>query len=82
MFYYEQKIQSCLLIWKEVQTCHTLYFTLNRGHREGGLTARSKILKMQFLREMEKSFQEVTPIVKPHFFFLFLISQQIRSLAG
>ena len=37
---------------------------------------------MPFFRDIKKSFQEVTPIgPEPHqFFFLFKISQQIRSL--
>ena len=40
-----------------------------------------KILKCHFLRDIEKSFQEVTPIgPELHQIFLFRISQQIRSL--
>ena len=39
-----------------------------------------KISKRHFLRDIEKSFQEVTPMgPEPHHFFLFEISQQIRS---
>ena len=33
---------------------------INRGHHEGGPTARSKNFKTSFLRDIEKSFQEVT----------------------
>ena len=52
-----------------------------RGHREGGPTARSKNFKTPFLRDIEKSFQEVTPMgPEPHHFFLFEISQQIWLL--
>ena len=38
--------------------------------------------KRHFFRDIEKSFQEVTPIgpEPQQFFFLFRISQQIRSL--
>ena len=32
------------------------------GHREGRPTACSKNFKMPFLRDIEKSFQEVTPM--------------------
>ena len=41
-----------------------------------------KISKRHFLRDIEKSFQEVTPMgLEPHhFFFLFEISQQIWLL--
>ena len=40
-----------------------------------------KISKHHFLRDIEKSFQEVTPIgLEPHHFFLLKISQQIRLL--
>ena len=40
-----------------------------------------KILKRHFLRDIEKSFQEVTPMgPEPHHFFLFEISQQIWLL--
>ena len=40
-----------------------------------------KILKRHFLRDIEKSFQEITPMgPEPHQFFSFLISQQIWLL--
>ena len=40
-----------------------------------------KISKRHFLRDIEKSFQEVTPMgPEPHHFFLFEISQQIWLL--
>ena len=40
-----------------------------------------KISKRHFLRDIGKSFQEVTPIgQETHRFFLFEISQQIQSL--
>ena len=44
--------------------------------------AFQKISKCHFLGDIEKSFQEVTPIgPEPHhFFFLFKLSQQIQSL--
>ena len=44
--------------------------------------AFQKNQKRHFFRDIEKSFQEVTPIgPEPHkFFFLFEISQQIQSL--
>ena len=52
-----------------------------RGHLEGGRTACSKNFKCHFLRDIEKSFQDVSPIgPEPHHFFLFKISQQIQSL--
>ena len=45
------------------------------------LSLFQKISKRHFLRDIEKSFQEVTPIgPEPHHFFLFKISQQIWSL--
>ena len=48
---------------------------------EGGPTARSKIFKTPFLKDIEKSFQEVTSMgPEPHQFFLFKISQQIWLL--
>ena len=40
-----------------------------------------KISKHHFLRDIEKSFQEVTPMgPEPHHFFLFEIIQQIKFL--
>ena len=43
--------------------------------------AFQKDQKRHFFRDIEKSFQEVTPIgPEPHQFFLFEISQQIQSL--
>ena len=43
-----------------------------RGHREGGPTGFSKKSKTPFFRDIEKSFQEVTPIgPEPHQFFSF-----------
>ena len=40
-----------------------------------------KISKRNFLEDIEKSFQEVTPMgPEPHHFFLFEISQQIWLL--
>ena len=43
-----------------------------RGHREGGPTGFSKKIKTLFFREIEKSFQEVSPIgLEPHQFFSF-----------
>ena len=40
-----------------------------------------KISKCHFLRDIEKSFQEVTPMsLEPHLFFLFKTSQQIWLL--
>ena len=43
--------------------------------------AFQKNQKRHFFRDIEKSFQEVSPIgPEPHQFFLFEISQQIRSL--
>ena len=43
--------------------------------------AFQKNQKHHFFRDIEKSFQEVTPIgPEPHQFFLFKMSQQIRSL--
>ena len=43
--------------------------------------AFQKNQKRHFFRYIEKSFQELTPIgPEPHRFFLFEISQQIRSL--
>ena len=47
-----------------------------RGHREGGPTARSKKnSKCHFLRDIEESFQKVTPIgPELHHFFFFLES--------
>ena len=43
--------------------------------------AFQKISKRHFLRDIEKSFQEITPIgPKPHHLFPFQISQQIQSL--
>ena len=51
------------------------------GHRKGGLTAFSKNFKMPFLRDIEKSFLEVSPIgPEPHHFFHFKIFQQIQWL--
>ena len=48
------------------------------GHPEGGPTAYSKNFKIPFLRDNEKSFQEVTPMgPETHLFFLIEISQQI-----
>ena len=56
-------------------------YVINRGYHEGGPTACSKNLKTPFLRDIEKSFQEVTEMgPKPHHFFLFEISQQIWLL--
>ena len=52
-----------------------------RGHCEGGLTVCSKNFKTPFLRDIEKSFQEVTLMgLEPHHFFHFEISQQIWLL--
>ena len=43
-----------------------------RGHREGGPTGFSKKSKTLFFRDIEKPFQEVTPIgPEPHQFFSF-----------
>ena len=43
--------------------------------------AFQKNQKGHFFRDIEKSFQEVTPIaLEPHHFFLLKISQQIWSL--
>ena len=45
---------------------------IEHGHREGGPTACSKNFKTPFLRDIEKSFQEVTPMgPEPHHFFSF-----------
>ena len=45
------------------------------------LLAFQKISKCHFLRDIEKSFQEVTPMgPEPRHFFLFEISQQIWLL--
>ena len=45
---------------------------LARGHREGGPTDFSKISKTTFFRDIEKYFQEVTPIgPEPRQFFSF-----------
>ena len=50
---------------------------VRRGHREGGLNARSK----NFKTGIKKSSQEITPKgSEPHHYFLFRISQQIQSL--
>ena len=50
----------------------------NRGRCEDGRLGSAKKLKMPFLRDISKSFQEVTPMgPEPHHFFLFEISQQI-----
>ena len=47
--------------------------TLTRGHRKGGPTARSKNFKTPFLRDIQKSFQEITPMgPEPYQFFFFL----------
>ena len=54
---------------------------VSRGHREDGPTGFRNISKRNFLRDIEKSSQEVTPKgPEPHLFFLFKISQQIRLL--
>ena len=46
--------------------------TTSHGHREGGLRGFSKKSKTPFFRDIEKSFQEVTPIgPEPHHFFSF-----------
>ena len=43
-----------------------------RGYREGGPTGFSKKPKTPFFRDIEKPFQEVTPIgLEPHPFFSF-----------
>ena len=48
---------------------------VGRGHSEGGLTAPSKNSKTHFLRDIDKSFQEVTPIgIEPHHFYFENIS--------
>ena len=45
---------------------------LSRGHREDGPTGFSKKSKTQFFRDIENSFQDVTPIgPEPHQFFSF-----------
>ena len=52
-----------------------------RGRCEGGPSACSKNFKTPFLRDIEKSFQEVTPMSpEPHHLFLLEISQQIWLL--
>ena len=46
--------------------------TTRRGHREGGPTGFSKKSKTPFFRDIEKSYQEVTPIgPEPDQFFSF-----------
>ena len=57
---------------------HSKITLTGRGHRESGLTVCSKNFKTPFLRDVEKSYQKVTP--EPHYFFLLRISQQIQSL--
>ena len=48
---------------------------------EGIFNIFKKISKRHFLRDIEKSFQEVTSIgPEPHIFSPFKISQQIQSL--
>ena len=50
---------------------HECYFLIH-GHREGGFTASSKSIKPPFLRGIEKSFQEATPMgPEPHQFLFF-----------
>ena len=45
---------------------------VDRGHREGGPTACSKNFKTPFLRDIEKSFQQVTPMgPEPNHFYSF-----------
>ena len=52
-----------------------------RGRCEGGPSACSKNFKTPFLRDIEKSFQEVTPMSpEPHHFFLFKIFKQVWLL--
>ena len=50
---------------------NTICGSINRGHRDGGPTAL-KISKRHFLRDIQKSFQEITPMgPEPRNFFSF-----------
>ena len=42
-------------------------YLVSRGFHEGGLTVCSKNFKTPFLRDIDKSYQKVTP--EPHNFF-------------
>ena len=59
----------------------SLYDTLDVDIVKVDLLLVQKISKRHFSRDIEKSFQEVTPIgLEPHNFFLLKISQQIWLL--
>ena len=51
------KIPQPLLVYRFSNVSYNM-----RGHREGGPTGFSKKSKTPFFRDIEKSFQEVTPI--------------------